>query len=357
MRTPRLLRTAPRIERLPVFAAILLVASSAAAQTASPEDVAAARALGTEGTRLADSGDCNGAIPKLDAAERLYHAPTTLDRLGECQVSVGKLVAGTENLNKVVREPLAPNAPAAFLAAQKRAQQALTAASPRIGNLKIHVDGPSADKLTLTVDGVAVSSALLDADRPTDPGSHEISVAAPGYRTGTATVSVREGAESTVSIKLEIDPSAVAAAPAAAPAGPGEPVAPVLSATAATSAPASSGPSRGLAYVALGVGGVGLAVGTIFGVLALGTKSTLDDHCVNKLCPSSSQSDIDALSTKSTVSTIAFAVGIVGVAAGTVLLVLSHKSDAPSAAAREPERPRITPWLGVGTAGVGGTFQ
>src|ERR1019366_6664933 len=250
------------------------------AQTVSPEDVAAARSLGTDGTRLADAGDCNGAIPKLEAAEKLFHAPTTLDRLGECEISVGRLVAGTEDLNRVVREPLAASAPPAFLAAKKRAQAALTAALPRIGNLKIHVDGPTADKIAITVDGVAVSSALLDADRPTDPGAHAVSVSATGYKADTENVNVREGA-----------------------------------------------------------------------------KSTLDSECANKTCPAKAQSDIDSLSSKATISTVGFGVGIAGVAVGAILLVVQHGSEKSAATWHEVPRPVWSPWIGVGTAGVGGTFQ
>ena len=208
-RSTRLYRALPAC--IPALLA-LSSGTSALAQTVSPEDIAAARGLGTEGTRLADTGDCNAAIPKLEAAEKLYHAPTTLDRLGECQISVGRIVAGTESLNRVVREPLAATAPPVFVAAQKRAQKALTAALPRIGNIKIHVDGASPDKLSLTVDGIAVPPALLDSDRPTDPGSHEVSASAAGYKTATTTVTVREGGESAVDLKLEVDPTAAAAA-------------------------------------------------------------------------------------------------------------------------------------------------
>ena len=142
--------------------------------TPSPEDIASARALGIEGVRLAEAGDCASAIPKLQAAENLFHAPTTLDRLGECEVSLGHVVAGTETLNRVVRETLAPNAPSAFVAAQHRAAQVLATAQPRIGKLRIHVDGAPADKVSVTVDGANVPPALFDVDRATDPGTHEV---------------------------------------------------------------------------------------------------------------------------------------------------------------------------------------
>jgi hypothetical protein len=332
--------------------AVLLDASGARAQSPSPEDIAAARSLGTEGIRLADAGDCNGAIPKLDAAEKLYHAPTTLDRLGECQIGVGHLVAGTENLNRVVREPLAPNAPPAFVAAKKRAQQALTLAQPRIGNLKLHVDGAPADKIAITVDGLPVSSALLDADRPTDPGTHAVTATAPGFKTATDNVNVREGAESILSLKLEIDPTAVASAALA----PAATVAPAPPPAPAPAGPAN-GPDRAPAIAAFAVGGVGLVVGTVFGVLALGSKSTLDNECTNKVCGVGAQSDINSLSSKATVSTIGFGVGIVGVAVGAILLAVGHGSEKPATALHEVPRPRVSPWIGFGAAGVGGTFQ
>lgn len=325
------------------------------AQTASPEDIAQARALGTEGTRLADAGDCNGAIAKLEAAEKLYHAPTTLDRLGECQISVGRLVAGTESLNRVVREPLAASAPAVFVVAKQRAQKALAAALPRIGSLKIHVEGAPPDKLALTVDGVAVPAAILDEDRPTDPGSHSVSASAAGYRTETTTVSVREGGESAVQLKLEVDPNAVAPAQAVAP--PAVVVAPAPAPSPAPPASSRATTERDLAIGGFVVGGVGLAVGSIFGLLALGTQSTLDSHCVSKVCPASEQSDIDSLGTRATLSTVGFGVGIAGVAAGALLLGLSHNEAGATGGKLEPRGPTFSPWLGLGAGGLGGTFQ
>jgi hypothetical protein len=333
---------------------LLSSASSALAQSASPEDIAAARAMGTEGTRLADSGDCNGAIPKLEAAEKLYHAPTTLDRLGECQVSVGRIVAGTESLNRVVRESLPASAPPVFVAAQKRAQKALVAALPRIGNLKIHIDGVPADKVTVAVDGAAVPPALLDADRPTDPGSHDVTASATGYKTATASVAVREGAESSVSLKLEVDPNAVAVAP------PPPSTTTVVTPPVVSSVPPPSstqGAERTAAIAGFVVGGVGLVVGSVFGIMALGTKSNLDSNCVNKTCPSSQQSDIDSLSSKATVSTIGFGFGIAGAAVGVILLAVSQHHSETTTAKLEPARPRVSPWIGLGSAGVGGTFQ
>ena len=125
----------------------------------------------------------------------------------------------------------------------------------------------------------------------------------------------------------------------------------------AQGAPApASGPNRLPAYIAFGVGGAGVALGAVFGILALGTKSTLDNECPGKVCPPSAKSDVDNLSSRATVSNIAFAVGAVGVAAGVVLLVTLHGSDAPKTAMARPPV-RVTPWIGLGAAGLGGTFE
>jgi hypothetical protein len=339
----------------------VLAAGSASAQAPSPEDIAAARGLGTAGVQLADAGDCAAAIPKLDAAEKLFHAPTTLERLGECEIKVGHLVVGTEDLNRVIREPLPPSAPPAFLAARQRAQGAVGPAVARIGKLHIHVAGPPADKVTVTVDDASVPSALFDADRPTDPGAHQVRAIATGFKTAMADVSLQDGATATVALTLEPDPNSVAppaSTGAAAVANPPGAAAPSAGAPATAPPPpaASSGGNKGLAIGSLVVGGVGVAVGSVFGVLALGSKSSLDNACPTKTtCPSSSQGTISSLGTNATVSTVGFGIGIVGVVVGAVLLATSHGSDAQPASSTPSAR--ISPWLGLGTAGLEGTFQ
>jgi len=331
--------------------AVLAFSSPAVAQTPSAEDIASARTLGIEGVRLAESGDCAAATAKLEAAEKLYHAPTTLERLGECQVNLGRLVAGTENLNRVVRETLPPNAPAPFVAAQQRAAQLLAVAQPRIGKLRIHVEGAPLDKISATVDGANVPTALFDSGRPTDPGFHEVKATAFGFKAATASVELAAGTESQVSLVLEPDPNAAFPPGSTAP---GAQAGGTESATTAVPLSGSTSPNRVPAYVAFGIGGVAAVVGAVSGIMALGTKSSLDNACVNKVCPASSKSDIDALSTRATVSTIGLAVGLAGAVVGTVLFVTARGGSAKAPGA-QPLQGR--PWLGVGAAGVGGTFE
>src|SRR5262249_10307746 len=144
-------------------------------------ETAAARALAVDGLKLADAGKCADAIEKLARAEKLHHAPIVLGRLGECQITQGKMVDGTENLRKVLREPLPPNASAALVKARERAQSALDAAKPKIAYLMISVKGSASATAAITVDGQAMSSALLDTERPSDPGEHVVEASAQGF--------------------------------------------------------------------------------------------------------------------------------------------------------------------------------
>ncbi len=80
-----------------------------------------ARALGEAGVRAAKHGRCDEAIPLLTAADKLVHAPTIAEPLGVCLISIGKVIAGTELLNRVKREPLPPNPPPSWVDAQMAA--------------------------------------------------------------------------------------------------------------------------------------------------------------------------------------------------------------------------------------------
>jgi hypothetical protein len=336
-----------------VLAALLCaaIARPALAQDAQAENIAAARSLGIQGVQLAEAGRCSEAIEKLSRAEALYHAPTILGRLGECQVDVGQIVLGTENLNRVVREQLPPNAPAAFRDAQDRARRVLGPALARIGRLTVEVE-PKEAQATVTVSGAPVPKALFGVERPTDPGKHEVVANAPGYFPAKTSVELAEGGKQTVTLRLTPDPSAAAPPPVAPPPTQVEPVP-----THDTRPPPQAehgGGNKTLAFVLLGVGGAGIVTGSVTGLLALGKKGDLD--CPDKQCSGAAADDLDSANTMALVSTIGFAVGIPAAAVGTILLVTGSSGSEKSGAKAEPKRFAATPYVGVGSAGVTGTF-
>jgi hypothetical protein len=325
----------------------LLVATLASTSRAdeSAENTAAARTLGIEGVQLADAGKCPEAIEKLQRAEALHHAPTILDRLGECQVNVGEIVEGTENLNSVVREQLAPNAPKVFHDAQDRAQKALTAAMPKIAHLVIRIT-PADVKASVAVAGKAVPAALLGAERPTDPGTHQVTATAEGYKPASATITLAEGGHQDITLLLEKDPTALAALPAA--------TTPPAAGTGSEPPPEPGAKkSNTPAYVAFGIGAAGLVVGSVTGALAFSKAS----DCPDKVCPT--QDKLDSAKSMATVSTISFGVGLAGVAVGTILLLTNNKSEAAPAQAKAHPAPKLSvhPWIGVSSLGVMGSFQ
>jgi len=182
-----------------------------------------------------------------------------------------------------------------------------------------------------------------------------VKATAPGFVDATQSVQLTEGGSAGVTLTLKPDANAVAPVPApvAAPTG-APPPAPAPDVT-------RSGGSKTLPIILLAAGGVGLAVGSVFGVMALGTKSSLDSACSGKVCPQSSQSDIDSLGTQATISTIGFGVGIVGAALGVYFLVTSGRGGETAGAATARSAPArsldVQPWIGLGSAGLGGTFQ
>lgn len=322
----------------------ILAASAPSFADPTAEELAAARQLGTEGYELAEAGKCNEAIPKLQKAADLFPAPTIVGRLGECLVEIGKLVVGTEMLQKVVTQDLGAKPNPAFVDAQKRAQAVLDKARPKIAKLTIKVTGAPIESVKVTVDDAVVPPKLLELPRPTDPGSRTVTASATGYVTATQAVTLTEGGASEVTLELKPEATTTVTpketpkvVPKETPLPPPQP-------------DVSKGPST-LTWVAFGVGGVGLIAGGVFGAVAVSKKGKLDDACKTpSTCPRSSDSDISSMKTMANLSTVGFVIGAIGVGAGAVLLFTSKKSDTVA------RGPSASAYVGLGTVGLTGEF-
>ena len=326
-------------------------------------DVAAARDLAIEGLKLADAGQCAPAIDRLSRAEKLHHAPIVLGRLGECEITMGKIVDGTEDLRRLLREPMPSSPTPALTKALERAQSTLDQAKGRIALLNISVKEPATD-VTVLVDGQLVPSAMFDRGRPTDPGEHRVEATAPGFLKASRVVNLAPGEKQDLSFKLIAAPDAptnsapvpVAAGATKVSAAPRVP--PQKRLDSATNQPTSTdaateSPSYAPSYVLWSVGAASAAVGGVFGYLALKGKQDLDKSCQNDACPSSSKSQLDSARRNATVSTVLLAAGGGLLAVGTVVYFLTGTSTEkpPSAASATFE-----PLLGVGQVGFRGAF-
>ncbi len=334
-----------------------------AEEEARSADIAAARELAIEGMKLADAGQCAQAIERLSRAEKLHHAPIVLGRLGECEIVEGKIVDGTEDLRRLLREPLPSNPPPTLTKARERAQVALDGAKPKIAFLSISVREPDTD-VTVTVDGQLVPAALFDRGRPTDPGEHVVEASAPGYLKNTRQIALGTGEKQELVFKLTADPQAVVAVKDASATDASvakqsqptkrEPRSGAKLQAPPTNEPASTSASHASSYVLWSVGTAAAAVGGIFGYLAIKGKNDLDAQCPNNLCPAASQSQFDSAKRDALLSTVLLASGGAALAIGTVVYLVAGSSSEE----KPPTTARLTaqPVLGLGQLGLQGTF-
>jgi hypothetical protein len=328
---------APAVRRSGALGALLsasiAISPLARAQDDSSADVAAARSLAVDGVKLAQSGHCDQAVDKLERAEKLHHSAIVLERLGECYVTLGRLVDGTEALRKVLREAVPADASPTLKKAYEHAESVLDATKPKLGLLSISLNVGVDVHPSVTVDGVAVSDALLGADRPTDPGDHVVEAEAPGYLKASSHVTVGPGEKQTVSLELQVDPEAAARAAAAAETPAPSP--PIENAPPPPSAALDTGmigetrtpPSHAAAYVSWIIGGAALGAGAVFGVLAVDGKSKLDSECNHDVCPPSAQDRLDSSKRDGNLATVGFSVGAAGAILGTILFFTAGSSS------------------------------
>lgn len=312
--------------------ATMFVAVPAFAQ--SDEDRATARAAATSGAQALEDGRFEEAIALFQRAEGIIHAPPHWLYIARAQAKLGHLVSAREMYVKITRETLGPDAPRAFTEAQSAATAEAKALEARIPTVTVEVDGaPPAADVVLTIDGTAVPPASIGLPRPIDPGRHALRASTPTATSELTTVDVAEGAK--VSVKLVL-----------------EPVANVASEPPPATSPSSRG-SRAPALIALGVGVVGVAVGTVFVLNNHAKRGDADALCPGGACPTSSRSaveDFDAeANAAATMAWVGYGVGAAGLATGAILWLLNRDNSSA-------EAHRLTPTIGFGAAGIGGQF-
>lgn len=308
---------------------------------ASPEDLARAEALFQAGKKLLDAGNAAAACPKLAESLRLDPGGGTLIALALCHLAEGKTASAWGELGD------------ALALAQRDGRRdredfvraRLAEVSPRLSRLALDVgrDDGAVAGVELRRDGAAIQRAEWGVPVPLDPGAHVVTLSAPGRATVTRTVSIgKDGDLQRLVIVFGND-----APPPAASSGP-----PIASA----SAPAPPDPvpprvgsdsRRTVALVAGGVGVVGLAIGTIFGVRALGAWSDAKQACPAREC--SDRQGVarrDDASAAATIADVGFGAAIVGLGVATYLLV-EGASSSPSAS-----RVWLAPIVGDGGGGL-----
>jgi serine/threonine-protein kinase len=331
------------------------IAAPVVARAQSKDDVARADALFQAAKALTDAGRYADACAKFAESKRLAPGLGVTLYLADCYEHIGRTAsAWTEFL---AAEGLAKERN------DKRAEvahQHAQALEPKLDRLTITV-APTVPQANLSIlrDGVPVPREELGLAVPVDPGDHAVVVSAPGHAPRTLNAHVGpESPTATVRIdSLDEGPvstpgSAPAPGPGPAPAQPASPASPEQTATSE-----DEGKTRRiLGLGAMGVGVVGLGVGTVFGLLA---KSKLDasnsgspppcnstDHCTPQ-----GLDDRKSAESMATASTIGFIAGGVFLAGGVVLFLTAPSSPTSTGLTLSP-----APLTGGAGALLSGSF-
>jgi hypothetical protein len=208
------------------FGPSLFALPAAAQAQVSDADRAAARDLFFEGVKLQNDGKFTEALDRFNRGQRIFSAPTQLLHIAECQVALGQLVEGAETYRTLIRTPLPPGSPPAFIQARDQATAELSQVEPRIPTAKIDITPANANSMQVQIDGVPMNNALIGISRPIDPGAHKVTVFAPGYGKQEAQFAIKEREQKTVPIQLQPTGGVVYGPPVVPPPGPGQPTTP-----------------------------------------------------------------------------------------------------------------------------------
>lgn len=353
-----------RICGVGLFLLTLTLAGAAAAQTDSER--ATARAAAEAGDAAFKEGRYEEAVDYFSRAESILHAPTLLLHVARAQAKLGRYVLSREAYIKVKLEALGPDAPAAFRAAQESARRELEDVERKLARLTLKVEGPARDHVRASLNGQPLSTALIGLPFASDPGSHVLEVSADGYDSQKLEVSLKEGGSQELVVTLTPALGAAPASPSpAAAAAPDTAEASTQYGSAETDSTSADagGALRTGAYVAFGVGVVGVGLGTLFLVQRGNSQSEADaafDACAAGGSSCNDRGAIDRIAdlddeaaSQGTLAVVSYVAGGVGLATGVALYLLSG-SERTSQEARVT--PRVAPYFAGTTAGVVGRF-
>jgi hypothetical protein len=324
-----------------VLAAASLSGVPAYAQAHPPtaQELETARTLYKEGKELRAQGDLRGALEKLQAAHALGNTPVTGIELARTYVLVGQIVEAREVCLYIARMPTAGDETEKSVEARTEAAHLAEELRPRIPTLRVKIEGLPADETAhLSIDGVSVPDAALTEPQKVDPGKHTVAIRVgegPTAREARGAGMVNEGQAGEVTLTVPLKPAVVV--PIVGPEAP---------------QPRLSGTGPLLVKIGFGTAIAGGALGLVAGFSAINKANGLasecpDNHCVNG---STGASDLEAARTWATVTNVALVVGSAGAVVGLIGLWRSRSTTA------RIEGATLTPWIGVGAAGLDGRF-
>ncbi len=302
----------------PALRARLLLAAagcllSSTAQAQGSSDTIRAEALFNKGIELMDQQRYADACPKFEDSQKLAPALNTLLNLANCYELNGQTAHAWEAWKEAAAAARDANKPQY----QKTAEQHVAALEPKLVRLQISVSSPPGG-LVIKRDGSAVMEAEIGVACPVGPGQHTVEATAPDHKTWSQTLDV-SGAGTTVAVAV---PTLEAAPPPPAPPVPPSPTEAPPGAESPPAHASSWSTQKTLALVAAGVGVAGLAAGTVFVLVAKGKYDDSLADCrpnLPNLCTQQGVSLRDDARSAGNLATAGFIVGAAGLVAGATL--------------------------------------
>ncbi|HET7538617.1 MAG TPA: hypothetical protein VFK05_02050 [Polyangiaceae bacterium] len=346
-----------RPSMLALAAILAVIPAPAIAQTDAER--AGARSAAMAGLEAYSAGKYEQALDFFGRAESVMHAPTHQLYLARASAKLGRLVSAREYYLKLTQERLPPSASKPFRDAQAAGDKELAELEPRLPYVSVVVQGANARDVQVTRDTEQLPQGLLGVPHPEDPGTHTFRATATGMESAPSTILLKEGAHETVLLTLNPVASTEPGQPGkgASSTGFGD-----NNGTGDAPSSKSSGAGMRIAgYTGIGLGAVGLGIGTYFVVKAHSTQKDADD--MYAACDSTPtcnlediQGDVTAIDNRAasqrTGGIVSMVVGGAFLATGITLLVV----DANSSHTQDYGGVRVRPILGLGFAGVSGQF-
>jgi hypothetical protein len=310
----------------------LLCAAAPRASAQSEGDKKQAMALQSEGLRLMQKGDNQGAVAKFEEAFRLVASPKILFNMGKAHLALGDEAKALEELERFLDEaPFAPKE------SRDEARKHVEGLRPKLAYIEVQTDDVGS---TVSVDGRVLGSAPLPRPVVVTPGTHELRVEKTDMVTDVRQVSPIAGQKVRVAIKLTsvaarvAAPTAVTPLPMASAGGAQVPPAPApapgapapAAGVTATPAPSSGNGGDGgarLRILGIGLGAAGVvsvAVGIGFGLAA---QSNGDEN--SKTGATFSQSAYDAGHRDQSLQYVGYAMGAALIAGGVTCYLLGNR--------------------------------
>lgn len=278
------------------------------------------------------------ACPKFEESNRLDPSAGTLLNLGKCMEALGK----TASAWVIYKQAITVGKTKGQQRHVDAANEYIAELEPKLVKLVVESDaGVAGLAITRTdADGrrVDVGAAALGVEVAVDPSIYRVQANAPGFDAWAAVADVRKPGATVRVVVPPLKPSAEK--PHVDPPPPPKKLDPLLV----------------IGGVTAGVGVVGVALGTAFGVLTIEDANTAiadPKLCPNYKCTPLGQALISTAESESVVSTVGLVVGGAALVGGGVMItyaLLSSKSAHPPVA--------IVPMLGPSVAGlvVGGAL-